>query len=145
MNKKESEKIRQNVRDNYGKIAQQPTCGCCGPSSCCNPAASSDAGQLAAELGYSPQDIETAPSGANMGLGCGNPNAIAALKPGETVLDLGCGGGFDAFLAAQAVGPTGRVIGVDMTPEMIQKARLSAAQANSVSYTHLTLPTKRIV
>jgi ubiquinone/menaquinone biosynthesis C-methylase UbiE len=79
-------------------------------------------------MGYSLQALSTVPDGANMGLGCGNPLAIASLKPGETVLDLGSGGGFDAFLAAQAVGETGRVVGVDMTPEMVRKARRLAAE-----------------
>jgi SAM-dependent methyltransferase len=77
-------------------------------------------------LGYSDSDLTAVPEGADLGLGCGNPNAIAALEPGETVLDLGSGGGFDSFLAARAVGPTGRVIGVDMTPEMITRARENA-------------------
>jgi SAM-dependent methyltransferase len=79
-------------------------------------------------MGYSAEILSTVPDGANMGLGCGNPLAIASLNPGETVLDLGSGGGFDAFLAAQAVGETGRVIGVDMTPEMVRKARRLAAE-----------------
>jgi len=81
---------------------------------------------MSAQLGYSPEELAAAPDGANMGLGCGNPRAIAALRPGETVLDLGSGGGFDCFLAAQRVGPTGQVIGVDMTPDMISKARANA-------------------
>jgi SAM-dependent methyltransferase len=80
-------------------------------------------------LGYSPDDVSSVPEGANMGLGCGNPQAIASLQPGETVLDLGSGGGFDCFLAAKAVGPRGRVIGVDMTPEMVGKARHNAEKA----------------
>src|SRR5690606_20009814 len=93
----------------------------CSPS-CCAPGASASL-----ELGYSPEDLAAVPEGANMGLGCGNPQAIAALRPGETVLDLGSGGGFDCFLAARQVGTTGQVIGVDMTPEMIAKARANAA------------------
>jgi len=82
-------------------------------------------------LGYSPDELAGAPAGANLGLGCGNPQAIAGLRPGETVLDLGSGGGFDCFLAARQVGPTGRVIGVDMTPQMIGKARENARAAGT--------------
>jgi SAM-dependent methyltransferase len=78
------------------------------------------------QLGYSADDLSAVPEGANMGLGCGNPQALAALKPGQTVLDLGAGGGFDCFLAARQVGPRGRVIGVDMTPDMVSKARANA-------------------
>jgi SAM-dependent methyltransferase len=99
--------------------------GCCGPG----PAAS-----LA--LGYSPEDLAAVPEGANMGLGCGNPQAIAALRPGERVLDLGAGGGFDCLLAAKQVGPTGRVIGVDMTADMVGKARENARklEASNVEF-----------
>lgn len=87
-------------------------------------------------LGYSNEDVTSVPEGANMGLGCGNPQAIASLKPGETVLDLGSGGGFDCFLAAKAVSPTGLVIGVDMTAEMVSKARKNAARTgfNNVEF-----------
>ena len=81
-----------------------------------------------AQIGYSKEELAAVPEGANLGLGCGNPQAIADLKPGETVVDLGCGGGFDCFLAARRVGPKGRAIGVDMTPEMIHKARANAAK-----------------
>jgi SAM-dependent methyltransferase len=98
-------------------------------------------------MGYSQDDVTGVPEGANMGLGCGNPQAIASLQPGETVLDLGSGGGFDCFLAAKAVGPEGHVIGVDMTPEMISKARENAekASANNVEFRlgeieHLPVP-----
>lgn len=117
------DEIRANVRAHYGSIAEQPA-GCCGPVGCCGP--NPDA-SLA--LGYSPEDLAAVPEGANLGLGCGNPQAIAALRAGETVLDLGSGAGFDAFLAARQVGPTGRVIGVDMTPSMIEKARANATRA----------------
>jgi SAM-dependent methyltransferase len=79
-------------------------------------------------MGYASAALDAIPEGADMGLGCGNPQAIAALKPGETVLDLGCGGGVDCFLAAQAVGESGQVIGVDMTPEMVRRARMNARQ-----------------
>jgi len=116
------EQIREAVRDGYGKIAK--TGGtCCGPSCCGSGAAE----QVAKGVGYSEAELATLPEGANMGLSCGNPTAIAALRAGEVVLDLGSGGGFDVFIAAQKVGPTGRVIGVDMTPDMISKARHGTA------------------
>ena len=118
----EREEIRQAVRDKYSSVAQAANAGCgCSTSSCCSP------GDIPIALGYSPGQLTAAPEGANMGLGCGNPHAIAALKEGETVLDLGSGGGFDCFLAARAVGETGRVIGVDVTPEMVSKARQNGA------------------
>ncbi len=124
--------VRQAVRSRYGQIATSPGCGC-GPStsSCCGGGTAITPSQIAQLLGYSSKDFAGLPEGANMGLGCGNPKAIAALKSGETVLDLGSGGGFDCFLAAREVGPTGRVIGVDMTPEMVSKARANAAQAGA--------------
>ena len=121
--------VRDKVREGYGKIAIGGG-GCCGPKkaadggSCCG---ASQPDELAKELGYSEGELAALPEGANMGLSCGNPAAIAALKPGETVLDLGSGGGFDVFVCAQKVGPTGRAIGVDMTPEMLSKARRNAA------------------
>jgi AhpD family alkylhydroperoxidase len=116
------EQIREAVRDGYGKIAK--TGGtCCGPSCCGSGAAE----QVARSVGYSEAELATLPEGANMGLSCGNPTAIASLKAGEAVLDLGSGGGFDVFIAAQKVGPTGRVIGVDMTPDMVSKARHGTA------------------
>ena len=119
MQKFSAEEIRTSVRDRYGAIAhgQGTECGCSSSSSC------------APALGYTAEEIALAPDGANLGLGCGNPQAIAALKPGETVLDLGSGGGFDCFLAARAVGKPGRVIGVDMTQEMIGLSRRNAAKA----------------
>lgn len=122
----EKEAVRRIVRERYGQIAEQDGgCGC-GPS-CCAPKSpgetgGTDATAVALGLGYSAEAASAAPMGSNLGLGCGNPQAIAGLKPGETVLDLGSGAGFDAFLAARAVGPSGRVIGVDMTPEMVAKA-----------------------
>lgn len=131
----QNESVRSAVREHYGRVAEAgASCGC-SPTCCTPPAggrapvhdASSQADATAQRLGYSPADIASVPSGANLGLGCGNPLAIAALQPGETVLDLGSGAGFDAFLAARSVGPTGRVIGVDMTPEMISKARRNPA------------------
>ena len=116
----DSEKVRAAVRETYGRIAtEQPSSGCCGTSGCCGPAAQ----PTSEALGYSDEERRSAPDGADLGLGCGNPQAIAELKAGERVLDLGSGAGFDAFLAARQVGDTGSVVGVDMTPEMIAKAR----------------------
>ncbi len=129
-----SDSIRESVRDSYAAIATgAPNSGCClpaepGESSCCAPEPAS-AEDLSRTFGYSNTELEAVPDGANMGLGCGNPSAIAAIKPGETVLDLGSGGGFDCFLAAKQVGGKGRVIGVDMTPEMLKKARANAQKA----------------
>lgn len=123
MDKLKNDEIRSAVRQNYGKIAASGAgCGCSSPS-CCGTPADATAADISLALGYSKEDVAAVPEGANMGLGCGNPQAIASLQPGETVLDLGSGGGFDCFLAARAVGDAGRVIGVDMTPEMITKAR----------------------
>ena len=120
-----NDEIRRAVRQQYGRVAESRAAGCgCAPTCCSTPAPNAEA--LSQQLGYSAEEVGTVPEGANMGLGCGNPQAIAALKPGETVLDLGCGGGFDCFLAGQQVGETGWVIGVDMTPEMISKARANA-------------------
>lgn len=126
--------IRSVVRERYGAIAAADGEGttCCGststccesPSACCGSPAAQD---IAAAIGYSQEELQAVPEGANLGLGCGNPVALASLSPGETVLDLGSGAGFDCFLAAQRVGPQGRVIGVDMTPSMIDRARANAA------------------
>jgi arsenite methyltransferase len=120
--------IKKVVRDNYGKIAE--TSGsCCGPkASCCGGDVSADV--ISQRIGYSTEDLEAVPEGANLGLGCGNPVALASLKEGETVVDLGSGAGFDSFLSARAVGKTGRVIGVDMTPQMLDKARENASKGN---------------
>lgn len=125
-----ADKTREIVREHYANVSTKNVG--CAPKCCGGPMA---AGQSLA-LGYSEGDLAAVPEGADLGLGCGNPNAIAALGPGETVLDLGSGGGFDAFLAARAVGPTGRVIGVDMTPEMISRARDNArkVQAKNVEF-----------
>ena len=135
------EKIREAVRERYGKIAKSEgvapgtsaETSCCSPStspaqtlpmaSCCSGGSSPSQEKISTVIGYTNEDIQNIPDGANMGLGCGNPVALASLKSGETVVDLGCGGGFDCFLAATEVGETGKVIGVDMTPEMITKAR----------------------
>jgi len=115
--------VHENVRKGYAAIAVSGG-SCCGPAkSCCG---SGDAAGVAKTVGYSDAELATLPDGANMGLSCGNPSAIAALKRGEVVLDLGSGGGFDVFIVAQKVGPKGRAIGVDMTPEMLSKARRNA-------------------
>ena len=117
-----AEAIRAQVREGYGKIAAGAG-SCCGPTpGCCGsgPAASDT---LAQHIGYSAAELAALPEGANMGLSCGNPNALAALQPGEVMLDLGSGGGFDVFIAGRNVGPTGRAIGVDMTADMLAKAR----------------------
>ncbi len=120
------DQVRQHIRDRYAGIAKSGgSCGC--SSGCCQPDALLNP-DASAQIGYSFEELAAVPEGANMGLGCGNPQAIAALKPGETVIDLGCGGGFDCFLAARRVGKKGQVIGVDMTPEMIHKARENAAK-----------------
>ncbi len=126
-----SDEKRAAVRDNYASVAKRDagSCGCNPSSSCCEPAAK-NVDEFAQAMGYSLDDLEDVPEGANMGLGCGNPHAIANLKPGETVLDLGSGGGFDCFLAARQVGESGHVIGVDMTPEMIDMARMKALTGN---------------
>lgn len=124
MNTIKNDEIRQSVREAYGQIAESDS-SCCGTSSCCTPTAQQPQ-LLSLQLGYSEQDLITVPEGANLGLGCGNPQAIANLRPGEVVLDLGSGAGFDCFLAARQVGPSGRVIGVDMTAQMIAKSRSNA-------------------
>jgi SAM-dependent methyltransferase len=122
-----NEAVRRMVREGYAKIAQDTSAGCCGPGVSCCGSAPQDADKLARELGYSVEELKALPDGANMGLSCGNPAALAALKPGEVVLDLGSGGGFDVFIAGRKVGATGRAIGVDMTPEMLAKARRNTA------------------
>ncbi|GMV24369.1 MAG: hypothetical protein AMXMBFR58_04000 [Phycisphaerae bacterium] len=123
----DSHAVRDQVREGYAKIAQG---GCCGPSGsgggCCGATAFSP-DQLAQAIGYSSSELGAVPDSANMGLSCGNPTAIASLRPGEVVLDLGAGGGFDCFVAGPKVGATGRVIGVDMTPEMLTMARRNIA------------------
>jgi arsenite methyltransferase len=125
----ESEATRDAVSDRYAGIARKtmaataeaPTDSCCAPS-CCR-AETLDVTTLATSIGYTAEDLSDLPAGANMGLSCGNPTAIASLQPGEVVLDLGSGGGFDLFLAGPKVGATGRAIGVDMTPDMLALAR----------------------
>jgi arsenite methyltransferase len=120
---KNPDDLKRIVRDSYGRIAQEG--GGCAGSSCCTPQAALDPCAQGRLIGYSPEQLNSM-DGANLGLGCGNPIDRAGLAPGETVLDLGSGPGFDALLAADRVGPEGRVIGVDMTPEMIGKARENA-------------------
>ncbi len=125
MNTMSNDEIRQAVRRQYGRVAESDGAGC-GTACCAAPAV--DAGSLSQRIGYTAEELASVPQGANLGLGCGNPRAIAAIEPGETVLDLGSGAGFDCFLAARQVGATGRVIGVDMTAEMLSKARRNAEQ-----------------
>jgi len=114
-----AEQMREAVGEHYGKVAGQAGVGCA--PNCCG-----GSPQASLDLGYTEVDLTSVPEGAKLGLGCGNPTAIAALREGETVLDLGSGAGFDCFLAAHRVGDRGRVIGVDMTPPMISKARANA-------------------
>ena len=123
-----AEETRKLVRDGYAKIAKQHGSCCSSTESCCQGTLS--AKDISKEIGYTEEELKTAPEGANLGLGCGNPVALASLREGETVLDLGAGAGFDCFLAANEVGPSGRVIGVDMTPEMVEKARENAERNN---------------
>ena len=126
-NEAKLDSVKKSVRERYGQIAANGSgCGC--TTTCCGTSDTTsgkkqDITAAAQALGYSAEETSAVPEGANLGLGCGNPVALASLRPGQTVLDLGSGAGFDAFLAAKAVGPTGHVIGVDMTAEMISKAR----------------------
>jgi len=120
-------KIRKHVRERYAGIAREGG-SCCGPVASCNSDGTPE--MLGRKIGYSEEEMKAVPLGANLGLGCGNPVALASLKKGETVLDLGSGAGFDCFLAARAVGPSGYVIGVDMTPEMLEKARDNARKGS---------------
>ena len=130
MENTKNDQIRQAVRKTYGKVAESNGAGCgCGTLACCGTEDNSSVKTTSVNIGYSDDDVSSVPEGSNMGLGCGNPNAIASLREGETVLDLGSGGGFDCFLAAKAVGDSGHVIGVDMTPEMLTKARRNAAKS----------------
>jgi SAM-dependent methyltransferase len=125
METRDNDRIRAQVRTAYAKVAQGASgcsVGCCGTEG---------TGSMA--MGYAKEDLESVPEGADLGLGCGNPQAIAALKPGDTVLDLGSGAGFDCLLAAKRVGKSGRVIGVDMTPEMVTKARENARRVEATN------------
>ena len=121
------DRIRTHVRERYGEIAESRGSSCCGfsdESSCCS--GESRAHKKGAKLGYSAEEVEASLESAELGLGCGNPTAISAIEPGETILDLGSGGGFDCFIASRKVGEKGHVIGVDMTPTMISIARKNA-------------------
>ena len=122
-----NDSVRQAVRQQYGRVAAGDA-GCGSGQGCCI-APMANVATVSQGLGYTAEDVSSVPSGANMGLGCGNPQAIANLKSGETVLDLGSGGGFDCFLAVRQVGDSGHVIGVDMTPEMVSKARDNAEKS----------------
>ncbi len=128
MNNKNKDDIRTAVRKNYAKVAESQNSGCCSSSSSCCETPGHD-NDMSRRLGYSAEDLASVPEGADMGLGCGNPQILAGLESGETVLDLGSGGGFDCFLAARAIGESGHVIGVDMTPEMIAKSRRNAEKS----------------
>ncbi len=143
MSEKEN-KIKNDVKRIYGKIVSSSRAdagiqnsSCCpnddsaSENSCCGTTGSSD--EISIQLGYSQHEIDAVPDGSNLGLGCGNPHAIASIRKGETVLDLGSGAGFDVFLAVNKVGSTGKVIGVDMTPEMISKANENAKRRNIVN------------
>jgi arsenite methyltransferase len=121
--KKDTGKIKKIVREGYAKALSQNT-SCCSTSSCC--CTTDQAKKISKKVGYSDSEMNAVPEGANLGFGCGNPVALASLKEGDAVLDLGSGAGFDAFLSAQRVGKTGRVIGVDMTPEMVAQAKENA-------------------
>ncbi len=129
----EQDQVRRQVQERYGAIAQKS-------GNCCPHCPGDDgvpvSGADAEKLGYSANDVVSVPEGAEMGLGCGNPTALASIKPGETILDLGSGGGFDCFLSAKQTGPTGKVIGVDMTSEMVSKARANAVKGgyNNVEF-----------
>ena len=114
--------IKEMVRARYGSISAATDAACCTPaaSSCCGPETVGASHDKSRRMGYSEAELASVPEGANLGLGCGNPQAIAAMRPGETVVDLGSGAGFDCFLAAQQIGASGHVIGVDMTQEMLK-------------------------
>jgi arsenite methyltransferase len=126
--KMKDDEIKKNVREGYARVAKQSTSCCATASPCCSGA--DMAQNISRAIGYSEEELKSVPEGANLGLGCGNPVALASLKKGETVLDLGSGAGFDCFLAADRVGNKGKVIGVDMTPEMLEKARENARKGN---------------
>ncbi|MCU0243517.1 MAG: arsenite methyltransferase [Acidobacteria bacterium] len=134
MNDKDTQ-IKKHVRDRYAHAATTGS-SCCGPAAspcCCGGAPTPEGTEASRLVGYSTEELAAIPADADLGLGCGNPTALAALAPGETVLDLGSGGGIDCFLAARRVGPAGRVIGVDMTPEMIDRARSNARDTGAAN------------
>ncbi|HBN07165.1 MAG TPA: arsenite S-adenosylmethyltransferase [Cyanobacteria bacterium UBA8530] len=118
MTESQGESIRRSVKDHYAAVVRKGQ-GCCGGASCCS-------SNNSAQIGYSTEEISAVPEGADLGLGCGNPQIFSDLQSGETVLDLGSGAGFDCFLAARRVGTEGRVIGIDMTPDMVERARQNA-------------------
>ena len=122
------EDIKKVVRESYAQVARRESSCCAPPNSCCG--ATNVAKDIGKKIGYTDVEIDSVPEGANLGLGCGNPVALASLKEGEIVLDLGSGAGFDCFLVANKVGKTSKVIGVDMTPDMIEKARDNARKSN---------------
>ena len=129
----DKEQVHDVVRSGYAEVARQSG-SCCGPTveqtaGCCGSTSTDTSAETASRLGYSEEDITGAAAEGNLGLGCGNPTALASLKPGETVVDLGSGAGFDALLSAEKLGPEGRFIGVDMTPEMLERARTNAVNA----------------
>jgi SAM-dependent methyltransferase len=129
----ETEEVKELVRSRYGALAAGTESDCCGTagSSCCAPASAPSLALKSGQMGYSAEELAAVPEGANLGLGCGNPQAIAAMKPGEVIVDLGSGAGFDCFLASRQVGENGRVIGVDMTHEMLRKARENALKVGA--------------
>jgi SAM-dependent methyltransferase len=131
----EASEIKEMVRARYGGIAVGAVADCCAPaaSSCCGTTDAPAADGKARKMGYSAEELAAVPEGANLGLGCGNPQAIAAMQAGEVVVDLGSGAGFDCLLAARQVGAAGRVIGVDMTHEMLKKARDNAARVGAAN------------
>ena len=140
MEKEQESEVHRVVRESYanratGKVAREGCCGCSSKKATLLPSA--DMSRAADKMGYSKEDIANVPEESNMGLGCGAPLNAAALQPGEVVLDLGSGAGFDAFLASRRVGPTGKVIGVDMTPEMVAKARVNAAKNKTNDYSNV--------
>jgi arsenite methyltransferase len=134
MNDKDTQ-IKKHVRDRYAQAATTGS-SCCGTVSspcCCGGTPSPEGTEASRMVGYSAEELAAIPAEADLGLGCGNPTALAGLRPGETVLDLGSGGGIDCFLAARRVGPAGRVIGVDMTPEMLDRARANARETGAAN------------
>lgn len=123
----DADQVKELIRARYGNIAAATSSGTCAPS-CCGGSSAKALDEKSQQMGYSNEELAAVPDGANLGLGCGNPQAIADMKPGEVVVDLGSGAGIDCFLAAQQVGPQGHVIGVDMTHEMLAKARENAVK-----------------
>jgi len=119
--------IKKVVREGYGKIAKTNSSCCVPTTSCCGGSSADDTSR---KIGYTDEELSSVPEGANLGLGCGNPVALASLRKGETVMDLGSGPGFDCFLAANKVGKSGKVIGIDMTPDMLDRARENARKGN---------------